>query len=130
MATYANSLARSAWRWTVFVRCIIIYVASQCVNLYFLKKLIHSHMNTRAGTMRNKTNKNKSLLELEANECRWPIGDPRKPGFHFCGAKQMAGRPYCIEHWALSFVPGRSRHGGQQAKAPLPIVQIANKKAA
>jgi len=54
---------------------------------------------------------NKSLFELEAGECRWPLGDPRQPGFHFCGAKQALGRPYRIQHWALSFVPGKGRHG-------------------
>lgn len=65
----------------------------------------------------------KSLADLEAADCRWPIGDPRQEGFHFCGAQQAAGRPYCIAHWSLSFVPGKSRH---QAPAPaLPIRQAA-----
>ncbi|MFM9941150.1 MAG: GcrA family cell cycle regulator [Hyphomicrobiaceae bacterium] len=62
----------------------------------------------------------KVMETLEASDCRWPIGDPRHPGFHFCGARQAAGRPYCIEHWQLSFVPSRPRH---QAAAPsLPVV--------
>ncbi len=52
----------------------------------------------------------KVVETLEANDCRWPIGDPRHPGFHFCGARQTAGRPYCIEHWQLSFVASRPRH--------------------
>jgi hypothetical protein len=44
----------------------------------------------------------KTLLHLEACDCRWPIGDPRLPGFHFCGAQTSLGRPYCSEHWQLA----------------------------
>lgn len=69
--------------------------------------------------MSKKVHKNKSLLELEANECRWPLGDPRQEGFHFCGAQQVLGRPYCIQHWQLSFVPSKGRH---QASAEKPVV--------
>lgn len=58
--------------------------------------------------------KQKSLLDLESGECRWPVGDPRKEGFHFCGAQQVMGRPYCIEHWPLSFVPGRAKQPAGQ----------------
>lgn len=36
--------------------------------------------------------------------CRWPIGDPRKPGFHFCGARRSSGS-YCAEHAARSVTP-------------------------
>ena len=80
--------------------------------------------------MSNSAPKNKTLLELEANECRWPVGDPRKPDFHFCGAQQVIGRPYCIEHWPLSFVPGKSRHTASIQQAAAAARQLANKKAA
>ncbi len=80
--------------------------------------------------MSNKTHNNKTLLELESDECRWPIGDPRKPGFHFCGAQQVLGRPYCIEHWPLSFVPGRSRHSVGIQQAAAAARQLADKRAA
>lgn len=34
-----------------------------------------------------------------APTCAWPIGDPGKPGFRFCGApRATVGRPYCAEH--------------------------------
>jgi GcrA cell cycle regulator len=38
------------------------------------------------------------LLDLNNESCRWPVGDPGKPGFFFCGeakADLSAGRPYC-----------------------------------
>lgn len=66
--------------------------------------------------------KYKSLLELESGDCRWPVGDPRNDGFHFCGAPQVAGRPYCIEHWPLSFVPAKSRHGASSANGSVTQV--------
>lgn len=73
--------------------------------------------------------KNKTLLELEAGECRWPVGDPRQDGFHFCGAQQVLGRPYCIQHWPLSFVPGKGRQpGAAPAAAALP--RLPNRRAA
>ncbi|MGH6628849.1 MAG: GcrA family cell cycle regulator [Burkholderiales bacterium] len=32
--------------------------------------------------------------------CAWPFGDPRKPGFHFCGATPVVpGKPYCAAHF-------------------------------
>lgn len=47
---------------------------------------------------------NCSLLELTANSCRWPLGDPREPGFCFCGGWFDATQPipYCEEHLALA----------------------------
>mgnify|MGYP001442408694 CR=1 FL=1 len=53
--------------------------------------------------MKNKARKFKSIIHLEAGDCRWPIGDPKHPDFHFCGAHQVPGRPYCAHHWPLSF---------------------------
>lgn len=37
---------------------------------------------------------------LDADGCRWPLGHPGDDGFHFCGARQLAGagRPYCPDH--------------------------------
>jgi GcrA cell cycle regulator len=54
--------------------------------------------------------KTKTLTELEACDCRWPIGDPRQEGFHFCGARQLLGRPYCQEHWDMSFDAAKPRN--------------------
>jgi GcrA cell cycle regulator len=67
--------------------------------------------------------KPKTLDMLEANDCRWPIGDPRHEGFHFCGAQKIDGRPYCAHHWSLSFVPGKSRAPAMQA--PMLIIKAA-----
>lgn len=40
---------------------------------------------------------------LHAECCRWPIGDPRRPEFHFCGkAPTVPLKPYCETHLAQS----------------------------
>ena len=58
----------------------------------------------------SKPTKPKTLLDLERIDCRWPIGEPRQPDFHFCGAPQVAGRPYCDLHWRMAFQPARPRY--------------------
>lgn len=82
--------------------------------------------------MTKKTQKNKTLANLEHGECKWPIGDPRHPDFHFCGAQQVLGRPYCIEHWQMSFIPAqaRSRHGATQPAAQPVQPALPARKAA
>jgi GcrA cell cycle regulator len=39
-----------------------------------------------------------SLMELTADTCRWPVGDPGQPGFYFCGAQPADDKPYCWRH--------------------------------
>lgn len=41
--------------------------------------------------------------------CCWPIGDPGTPGFHFCGATPIPGKPYCAEHAQIAYVKLRDR---------------------
>ena len=39
------------------------------------------------------------LTDLRAMDCRWPIGDPRREDFGFCGLHAEApGKPYCAAH--------------------------------
>lgn len=45
-----------------------------------------------------------TIADIEAHHCRWPIGDPRAEGFHFCGGAKMPGRPYCLDHARRSCV--------------------------
>ena len=36
-------------------------------------------------------------------QCHWPIGHPREPGFHFCGAPAIDDKPYCEEHCNMAY---------------------------
>jgi GcrA cell cycle regulator len=39
-----------------------------------------------------------SLLQLNEQTCKWPIGDPLTPEFYFCGNHSEEGKPYCEFH--------------------------------
>ena len=41
--------------------------------------------------------------------CQFPIGDPRKPSFHFCNAASVPGKPYCADHCAIAYIQVRDR---------------------
>lgn len=49
-----------------------------------------------------------SLLELTADTCRFPIGDPGERDFHFCGAQPQVGS-YCGFHDKLTHSPASKR---------------------
>jgi GcrA cell cycle regulator len=41
----------------------------------------------------------------EHQQCRYPIGDPKAPDFHFCGDQRRDERtPYCAHHHAVCYV--------------------------
>lgn len=42
-------------------------------------------------------------------ECCWPLGDPGKANFRFCGAAATPGKPYCQPHAQLAYVKIRDR---------------------
>ncbi|MBO0661189.1 GcrA cell cycle regulator [Jiella sp. MQZ9-1] len=44
-----------------------------------------------------------SLVQLTERTCKWPIGDPLSPDFHFCGDHSGDGSPYCSYHAKLAF---------------------------
>ena len=46
-------------------------------------------------------------VEWSRNRCCWPLGDPKLPGFSFCGTSIMPGRPYCEEHSNLAYTSTR-----------------------
>ena len=46
-------------------------------------------------------------VEWSRNRCCWPIGDPKLPGFYFCGTSIVPGRPYCEEHSNLAYTNTR-----------------------
>ena len=45
------------------------------------------------------------LTALRGPVCKWPIGDPRKPGFSFCGARTAGDGPYCPDHRQVAYRP-------------------------
>ena len=61
-----------------------------------------------------------SLLDLNEKICKWPIGHPGEPDFHFCGRQANPGFPYCVEHCGVAYqaqLPRRDR----KPPPPLPF---------
>jgi GcrA cell cycle regulator len=52
-------------------------------------------------------------------ECRWPEGDPKEPGFHFCEAKTEPGRPYCLEHCMRAYFKPHEEQPRQDEHVPI-----------
>jgi GcrA cell cycle regulator len=56
-----------------------------------------------------------TLLDLNDRICKWPIGHPDEPDFHFCGKPVSPGFPYCGEHCLVAYQsqqPRRDRPAG------------------
>ncbi|MEO6582415.1 MAG: GcrA family cell cycle regulator [Sphingomicrobium sp.] len=52
------------------------------------------------------------LLDLNDRICKWPLGHPGEPDFHFCGNAANPGFPYCVEHCGVAYqaqLPRRDR---------------------
>ncbi len=61
-----------------------------------------------------------TLLDLNDRICKWPLGHPGEPDFHFCGDKVNPGFPYCIAHCGHAYqaqLPRRDR----RPPPPLPF---------
>lgn len=61
-----------------------------------------------------------SLLDLNDRICRWPMGHPGEPDFHFCGEKVNPGFPYCVEHCGRAYQAQLPR-GARRPPPPLPF---------
>ncbi|HET9428695.1 MAG TPA: GcrA family cell cycle regulator [Allosphingosinicella sp.] len=61
-----------------------------------------------------------SLLDLNEKICKWPMGHPGEPDFHFCGKPANPGFPYCVDHCGVAYqaqLPRRDR----RPPPPLPF---------
>ena len=61
-----------------------------------------------------------SLLDLTERICKWPMGHPGEPDFHFCGETVNPGFPYCVEHCGRAYQAQLPR-GTRRPPPPLPF---------
>lgn len=61
-----------------------------------------------------------SLLDLTDKICKWPMGHPGEPDFHFCGEKVNPGFPYCVEHCGRAYQAQLPR-GTRRPPPPMPF---------
>lgn len=43
-----------------------------------------------------------TVQTLTGDTCHWPEGDPRSPGFHYCGRKSASSGAYCALHHRIA----------------------------
>lgn len=46
-----------------------------------------------------------TLMDLDKDMCKWPVGDPTSSDFGFCGDPRVEGRPYCACHARRANIP-------------------------
>jgi GcrA cell cycle regulator len=61
-----------------------------------------------------------SLLDLNERVCKWPLGHPGEPDFHFCGDKVNPGFPYCVAHCGHAYQAQMPRRDRRQPP-PMPF---------
>jgi len=55
-----------------------------------------------------------SLVELSEGKCRWPISDPGRRDFGFCGGKAVDGLPYCAAHARIAYQPAAGQRSARR----------------
>jgi len=58
-----------------------------------------------------------TILTVTDHMCKWPIGDPSKSEFRFCGRKTDPDEPYCVAHSRVAYQPSRRRGASSNTKA-------------
>lgn len=66
----------------------------------------------------------KSIQTLQECHCRWPIGDPQQPDFHFCGKTKVLGLPYCEVHARRAFQPTAPRRR-ERVETDVPALPVS-----
>ena len=120
---------RHSSQWSAYLTCMLCALASHegaCCAAPFQPHICKTCTDAQwiwiQVDMIKHSTKTKTVENLERKDCRWPIGDPRHGNFHFCGAQQAIGRPYCQHHWDMSYNPSRSR---QQPNVPVLPIKLA-----
>lgn len=60
----------------------------------------------------------RSETRAQSQACKWPIGEPGTPNFHFCGAKRARGA-FCDDHAAIAYQNGSITVQGREPSTEL-----------
>ncbi|GJL93661.1 MAG: cell cycle regulatory protein GcrA [Hyphococcus sp.] len=60
-----------------------------------------------------------TVSTIKNNMCKWPIGDPARDDFHFCGQSTLSGKSYCAYHAHLAFQPPQRREARREPRRVL-----------
>lgn len=57
-----------------------------------------------------------TILDLTEFTCRWPVGEPGKSDFFYCGSRTKTGLPYCAFHSRIAYQPVQDRNRRRVAR--------------
>lgn len=57
-----------------------------------------------------------TILDLTEFTCRWPVGEPGKSDFYYCGSRTKTGLPYCAYHARIAYQPVQDRNRRRVAR--------------
>ena len=60
---------------------------------------------------------NASVLQINEQTCKWPVGDPTSADFHFCARRSDVGIPYCAYHARIAYQPVADRRRDRDRRA-------------
>jgi GcrA cell cycle regulator len=75
------------------------------IEIDVMEELEHSHSNNVVVPIFKRV----PLIRLTERTCKWPIGDPLKEDFCFCGNDSPDSSPYCGFHQKLAYQPSAER---------------------
>lgn len=67
-----------------------------------------------------------TILTIDENTCKWPIGDPSSDDFRFCGRPASDNNPYCSSHCQVAYQPSRRRYGSSAKSIATPTRRHLN----
>lgn len=71
-----------------------------------------------------------TVATLKNNMCKWPIGDPSRDDFHFCGQPAAgAGKSYCAYHAHLAFQPAQRKPERRIEPARIAVAEGQRRRA-
>ena len=72
-----------------------------------------------------------TVATLKNNMCKWPIGDPAREDFHFCGQPSaQTGKSYCAYHAHLAFQPAQRKPEPRRLEPARPAIADAERRRA
>ena len=71
-----------------------------------------------------------TVATLKNNMCKWPVGDPAKDDFHFCGQSTSTGKSYCAYHARLAFQPSHRKPERRPEAPRIGVMSQPKKRAA
>lgn len=64
--------------------------------------------------------------QTQAQQCRWPMGDPLKAGFHFCESMAIPGVPYCYDHACVAYQGSKKKSPSAPREEIVVIAETAD----